>query len=629
MRSHVPFLSVVLLAAPAAAPAQEAELAPASLVVTGSRLATPAGETPYSVAVVPEAQLVGRESVADALSDLADVYVQAPGGRSGVAAIFLRGSDPNFTSVLLDGVPLNNPANPLGGSVNVSELSSAGIQRIELVAGPLSSLYGSGALAGVVNLVVPGGSPVHGGQARLGLGTAEDYSAFLRWRGPMARNYGGSLALTVDDSGDAAVSSRFRSQAIIGKLAPMDRPEAGRILFRLSRTEARAFPDSSGGPFLASIRELEERRSREGLIGVTQPLLSAGPIRLDVSASLFNRRDRTSSPGVAPSGADPVGVPGGEDETRYWRGAAQTSLRYETDGWQAVAGVETQREVARSAGELVFFGMAVPSGFRGDRWTHSGFVEASLASPAWVVNAGARIDRIDGLGARLTGRAGIRYRVPGSGLSFRAAAGTGFKAPSFYALGNPFVGNPELGPERSRSVEAGIEYDASGAASFSLTAFHSRFAGLVDFVPDPVPRLENRSVVISKGVSAALSTAVSDQLNASLQLHYADTTDRETGERLLNRPKWRSSSRLTWTPAPDVTLSGRHRYVGARRAFSVPTGITELSGYHDVSVEGAWRIAGGSLLRLVIDNLGDADQEDAVGFPAPGRRARLIVEQSF
>jgi outer membrane cobalamin receptor len=622
-------LSAVAVAAPTSAFAQTADPPQAELIVTGSRLPTPANATPYSVALLPEAQLVGRESVADALSDLAEIYVQAPGGRSGVAAIFLRGSDPNFTSVLLDGVPLNNPTNTLGGSVNVSEIASAGIERIEVVTGPLSSLYGSGALAGVVNLVLPGGREVHGIDGRVSVGTLDDHSAFLRWRGPLWRGYGGSLAGTYEDAGEAIQLSYFRSHALMGKIAPLERPDAGRFVFRLARTESRAFPDSSGGPRLAVIRELEERESREALIGASQAFPAANSLQLLLSGSLLNRRDETRSPGVAPSATDPVGVPAGEDDTRYWRAIGQGAVRYDAAGWQGVAGVEAQREVARSAGELVFFGMTIPSGFRDKRWTHSAFVEASRTTSNWVVNGGARIDRVDGLGLNATARAGVRYRVPGSGLSFRAAAGTGFKAPSFYALGNPFVGNPDLEPERSRSVEGGVQYGWARGGSFSLTAFYTRFAGLIDFVPDPFPRLENRSVVISKGVSAAASQSFGERLNASVQLQFADTRDQETGEKLLNRPRWRSSSLLTWNATDDVTISGRHRYVGPRRAFSVPTGVTGLSGYHTVSLEGAWTVASGPTVRVILDNALDSDHEDAVGFPAPEQRARLVVGKEF
>ena len=88
-----------------------------------------------------------------------------------------------------------------------------------------------------------------------------------------------------------------------------------------------------------------------------------------------------------------------------------------------------------------------------------------------------------------------------SGFSLRASAGDGFKAPSFYALGNPFVGNPRLAPEKSRAAEAGLVWTGAAGDSAALTVFRTRFDGLIDFIPGPPPRLENRNVVISKGAS--------------------------------------------------------------------------------------------------------------------------------
>lgn len=622
MIGFVPLLPLVMavpaLAQPAGAP---------EIVVTASRVAVPADQSPYSVAVIPEPRIVGRESVADALSDIADIYVQAPAGRAGQAAIFLRGADPNFTAVLLDGVPLNNTANALAGAVNVSEIASAGIERIEVVAGPLSSLYGSGALAGVVNLVVPGGAAEHALEARAGVGTFENYTGFARWRGPLAKSLGGSLALTYDNAGDAAPSSSFQSASVIGKIAPLEATNGGRAIFSIVGTRSRAFPEASGGPRFAVIRDREVRESREGLVGVSRPFRLGPSVRLDLSGSFLSRRDRTSNPGVAPSQSSPGGVPGGVDDTRYRRAIAQGALRYDGGKWQAVAGIESQKEVARSEGELSFFGMRLPSGFRGDRWTHSGFVEASRTASDWNVNAGARVDRVENMGTHITGRLGIRYLVPGSGLSLRASAGTGFKAPSFYALGNPFVGNPALTPERSRAVEAGVQWASADGASLSLAAFHTRYAGLIDFVPDPFPHLENRAVVISKGVSAAAARSFGNRFSASVQMQYSDTRDRDSGERLFNRPRWRSSSLVAWTPAAALTIVGRHRFVGARRAFSVPTGVVTISDYNAVSLEAAWAIGPGTMLRLIVDNALDGDNEDAVGFAAPGRSARVSVEK--
>ena len=625
--------SMFLLAAPALTVSSPVAAAPpeppAEIIITASRLSSTAAESPYSVRLLPERQVIGRSEIGDALSDLAEVYVQSPGGRSGTSALFLRGADPNFTAVLFDGVPLNNPASSLGGAVDVGDITAASIGRVELVTGPLSSLYGSGALAGVVNLIVPAGSDRSTFEAVAGAGTAGDKLGLLRWRGPVGAVHGGSVTLLYDDGGEDPGSARFKTSALIAKFATRDREDAGRVVVRLSDTDARGFPDASGGPELAAIRTLEERHGREALIGASQPVLRSGPWRIDLSGSFLRRRDRTISPGVASTENDPVGVPSGEDDTRYRRVGGQVAGRFERGGWQAVGGVEAQHEVARSQGFLDFFGQQFPTDFRQNRWTRSAFAEASRTANNLLVNVGGRLDRVDGLGSELTGRAGLLYRLDTSGLSVRANAGTGFKAPSFYALGNPFVGNPGLRPERSRSVEAGVDFAAPGGLILSLTAFRTRYAGLIDFVPDPVPRLENRSLVISKGVSASIASAPTRPLFASVQVQYAATRDRDSGEFLLNRPRWRTSSMLTYRALPGLTFTVRHRFVDRRLSFAVPTGVAMLSAYHTVSLESELVTGAGQALRFVIDNALDSDAEDAVGFPVPGRRARVLLQKRF
>jgi vitamin B12 transporter len=620
-------LSTALCVAPMLASAQSPTAVDA-VTVTASRLSLPAGQTPYSLAILPQAELAGRRSVADALGSLADVHVQTPGGRSGPASIFLRGADPNFTVVLLDGVPLNNSTNSRGGAVNVSEIDAAGFERVEIATGPLSSLYGSGSLAGVVNLVVAGGAQTHQFQATVGAGTRGHASGAGRWQGPLAGGLGGSLGLTVDDDGEQTEGARFKSKSLMGKVAPLGEADAGRLIFRLSETTARTFPDSSGGPRLAVIRDTDRRESEEQLLGLSVPVLKREGARLDLSAAYLNRRDDTQSPGVAPSAIDPFGIPAGVDSSRYRRVSAQAVARFDQADWTAVAGVEALREKGRSAGSLDFGAFQAPSNFDQQRDTVSAFVEAGRRATDWSVNTGLRLDDVEGLGQRVTARAGARYALGDTGLAVRGAVASGFKAPSFYALGNPFVGNRELGPERSLGGELGLVWTGDKGDA-SVTAFRTLFKGLIDFVPGPPPRLENRNLVTSEGVSASFRRALSPRLTSTVQASYAETTDNATGDQLLNRPKWRFSTSLTWTPTETVTLTARNSYVGKRNDYATPTGVQTLDAYGSLSLEGAWRFLPGTTARLVIDNALDDEHETAIGFPGQKVGARLFLNHSF
>lgn len=598
------------------------------MIVINSRIETRPDANPYRLEVLPETVLRTTTNIAEALSGLADIYVQTPGGRSGIASIFLRGADPNFAAVLLEGVPLNNPTNTRGGSVNVSEIEPDAFSRIEVAPGSLSSLYGSGGLSGVINLTIPAGTAEPGATTSLGIGSQEDYAVFARARGPLPRGYGGSLAVNIVDDGEGTGGSTFAAQSLTAKIAPLDRGNSGAVVLRVSRTQARAFPDSSGGDRYAELRTLDRRESAEALIGVTQPLVTRAGFRLQAAASAFTRRDETESPGIAASAWDPMGVPEGVDRTRYTRLIAQTVARFDLAKWQLAGGIEAQRESGRSEGELVFFGTAMPTGFDRERSTYSGFVEAMRTGARWTLNAGARVDHIDELGEHLTARTGVRYHIPGSRFSLRANAGTGFKAPSLYALGNPFIGNAALDPETSRGWEAGIDWAGEDADSFAVTLFHSRFANLIDFVPGPPARLDNRDVVISEGISAVWMHSFSESLAGSLRAQYAETRDNQTNADLLNRPKWRATAMLTWRTSDRLAFSGGYSFVGERDDYAIPTGDVTLSGYSMLSLNAAWS-AGESTLRLVFDNALDDRHEDSIGFTAPGRRARILWSRNF
>jgi outer membrane cobalamin receptor len=618
----------VLAAVPAVATAQTAPEV-RDVVVTASRLGSIAALSPFDIQTLPQTEIAPRRSVAEALQGLAEIHVQAPGGRSGFASIFLRGADPNFTAVMLDGVPLNNPTNSRGGSVNISEIDTPGIERVEVVTGPLTSLYGSGALSGAVNLIVAGGAPDNTVTAMAAAGTREDYAGSLQWRGSLQPGLGGSLTLSGSDDGDMVEGASFRTWALTGKLERTERPEDGRLLFRFTQTEAEAFPESSGGPRLATLRGVDHRDAREALVAASQSVFRREGFRFDLSGSYLSRRDETETPGVAPSAFDPVGLPAGSDDSRYKRVLGQAIARFDGAGWSAAAGAEAQHETGKSEGELVFFGFPMPAAFDLERTTVSGFLEAQRATSNWTFNAGARVDDVEGLDARVTGRAGVRYLIPGSRVSLRASVGSAFKAPSFYALGNPFVGNPDLKPERSRTGEVGLVWNGEGGDYLSAGLFRTEFKDLIDFDPGPPPRLTNRSSVVSKGASVAGAKALTPQLRATAQVQYADTFDSDTGNELLNRPKWRATASLAWSPSTRLGFTARYSYVGERGDYAVPTGVQDLEAYHLVSLEAAYRVTEKTGLRLVVDNALDGDYEEAIGVPTPPLRARVMLTQRF
>src|SRR5690606_7752444 len=480
-------MAIVAAGCPAAALADDEPL-----VVTASRRPLAAEQLPYWVKVVEGPDLEEAESLDAALARLPDVYIQAPGARTGFASLFLRGADPNFTVVMLEGVPLNSPTNSRGGAVNLAAIPAAAIGRAELVAGSASTLYGSGALAGALNLLLPEPTP----RPRLSFagsaGTEGEISGLARWQGPIARGWGATLSALADDAGSATPLSGFASRGL-DLLFASQRDSRDRAVVHFAKSRSHGWPDNSGGLMFATRDDLEVRSGKELVLSASHALARFASGRLALSASYLERDDAVTSPGVDASPFSPVGVPAGYDATHYRSIGLRPTLDWTVGEWRATLGVAAQWERGASDGYLDF-GIPVPSGFDLRRTTRSVFADLDRVAGPVTFEAGLRFDSVEDGASRTTGRIGLRAALTDR-LALKANAGTAWKAPSFYALANPFVGNPDLEPESGSSVELGLEQSFAGDGTLAVTVFRSRYRNLIDFVPGDVPRLENRSIV--------------------------------------------------------------------------------------------------------------------------------------
>jgi outer membrane cobalamin receptor len=308
------------------------------------------------------------------------------------------------------------------------------------------------------------------------------------------------------------------------------------------------------------------------------------------------------------------------DDMHYRRLVARPTANIDVEGVHLALGAQAQHERARSEGYLDF-GVPVPSGYRAERTTLSAFAELDGNIGKLALNEALRIDHIEGIGTKVTGRLGLRYALA-EAVSLRGSAGTAFKAPSFYALGNPFVGNPDLRPESSTAYELGLDWRIDSANRASVAVFRTRYRDLVDFIPADPPRLDNRSRVTSQGVSASISRMIGRRWQASVEAQYVETEDGATGQQLLNRPRWRAGASLEWRPTDTLSLDARYTFTDERDDYAIPTGTLTLKPAHRARFSAMWAVDPKTRLRLDIENLFDDPAQDAIGFPSPGFRVR-------
>ena len=231
------------------------------------------------------------------------------GGRGGTGSLYVRGADPNYTLVLIDGVRVNDPTNARGGSFDFSTLDVADVERVEIARGPYSAVYGGDALAGVINIVTRQ-APREKTTAALDAtaGAYDTRELALSAGGPLG---GGNWSLGASDSNEGEVvrGNQFDSQRVSGSFdTHLGDATTLFVTGRYSESDREGWPDDSGGYEFAAIRDTEHRKANETLFGAGAST-RAGNATFGLTLGYFDRNDLIDSPGVAPGVRDPFGVP--------------------------------------------------------------------------------------------------------------------------------------------------------------------------------------------------------------------------------------------------------------------------------------------------------------------------------
>jgi len=605
-----------------------------NVIVTATRLA---GEQAGSnVTILDAATIQARNpgSVVDLLRDLPGVYVQQSGGRGSVVSLFTRGAKPNFTLVLLDGVKANDPTNTRGGSYDFSTLDLNDIERIEFVRGPASAVYGSDAVGGVINIISR-----HGGET-LDAGLTADGGSFgyARVAGHVGGPIGGAtgnIGLSYTDNGMPVDGSTLKGTNLDAALTlPRLADTAVSFNGRYNSSIATSFPDSSGGPRLSVLRTLDHRDIQEGVFGAHALRDFAPGWSMALDYGFYERGSDATSPGVAPSAQTPFGIPANGDKARFTRQQVTWTNRFAPmPGLDAAVGVDMQAEHGVDDGYLMFGPAKVPTHFAENRTLWAGFAQARYqVTPALALSGSARYDD-SGDTHHFSPQVRADYDLADWGTQFQLTWAKAYKLPSFYALGNPIVGDPTLKPEEAENVEGGVSQALWGFGVWKTQAFATNYRDLIDFRPGAVPKLVNLSTVHVRGIetSLALTWSLLDwgTLTATPRLSYTNARNQLTGASLRDVPSWLAGGTLIWKPVPRWTVSFDVNHVGRMVDNAVPTGDVSLSAHSRADLAVEYEVLPNLALHLGVDNVFDRHYEDVVGFPAPGAIVRGGVRASL
>lgn len=588
------------------------------ILVVGSRLNSV--DTTTSVYEIDQAQLERQAplSILDALQNLPGIYVSQPAGRSGIASVTSRGAESNFTVVMVDGVQVNDPTNTRGGSFDFTTLDLNEVQSIQLIQGPASSRYGSDALAGVINITTIPKKP--GTSLQLSIGEQDFRTAGLR--STLFANELGRLNLAVSTVTDDARSDAEYSGDFI-RLNYSNQFDHSKVQgqFAFSESAQSGFPEDSGGREFAVLRGLDVRSNDSATFALSSQHEISIDTQLLFQINHLRRRDEFDSPGIAPGPRSDFGVPPNSSDSRFERTQANVHLVHKWPGLEVVAGIDWRREDGEADGEVTFLG---PTFFSLDRNSTGLFAEALVPLGSKTkFHASLRRDEPEQFDGETTYALAIDHTF-NERLSFFARTATGFKLPSFFALGNSLVGNPDLNPETVSSYEVGLSGRFGESNRLQLSWYYSDFEELIDFDPIAFTNV-NRSNVTTTGFDLNWSGELERYaIQYGLFVSYVDI-DIEPSGRLRQRPQWSIGANAEVAIGKHANFNLTLQNADERFDSSIPNPEVELAAYTRLDAALHYDFTSKLRTSLVFDNLLDAKYSDADGFLAIGRRARLTL----
>lgn len=618
-----------------------------TVVVTATRQPTPIAATSQPVTVISGADLRARgvQTASEALRQVPGAAVAQTGSTGGVTSLFLRGGESRYTKVLIDGVAVNT----VGGTVFLQNLTVDNVDRIEVVEGPASALYGADAMAGVIQIFTRRGSD-RGADLSVDGGTygTRDASASVRAGSPLVDiSLGGGWHHT---DGLVAFNNGYTNGTLSAAAAV--RPRAGTGVHLTSRYTGATyhFPTDFAGNVGDTNSYTREHRLVLGA-DMSQAVGNAVTLRLvggdmEVHGLTEDRQaGATATNGYSTS----------RDRTDGARRTAELRAEFSLpEATLLTVGLPYERESESSLSEQRSFAAGAPGGYSGvstfGRRTTRGVYAAGQSAPrSWLAyDASIRYDDHSDYQSITTYHAGLSV-APWIGARLRAAYGTGFNAPAFYeTIGSLYnEPNPNLQPEQTRTVDVGLEQSlAGGRVDARVGAFDQRFSQIVQYTVLPTnvqgvqPAIyENLTGARSHGYSAGVRLALTSSLSASAD--YLHTIARvvsvppayqgseRAGDQLLRRPSHSGTGALSysdhgWSAAAVVT------YVGSRPDIDFqqyPSPRVALPAYTTLDLSGAMPLlrSGSSSVALTarVENALDRRYQEIANFPALGRTVLL------
>jgi vitamin B12 transporter len=623
-------------------PPQQPLLDPNLVTVTANRVPTEIQRTGSAITVVPAAEIrkANPGSLADVLRAVPGLDLTENGGPGSVANVRIRGANSGQTLVLVDGVRVNDAGGP-SGEFDFGLVPPALIDRIEVLRGPQSALYGSDAIGGVVNIITKRGrgEPVRNVTLEAGsYGTIAASTSISGSSGPWS--YAFALSGIRSDSFSTWGYRVGRLERANG--GPFETDEFSRI-GGFGRV---GFNPGTGFRFEVNVTSAETRQDYDAAFGAFPDTPSTSRRRFTQVAAraeldafdgmlthalqvYFNRTERwfRDSSFFMQGGQRRESRSESQFDSDRVGAEYQATLRMREFG-TLIAGGRIERETADSFSRTVLPTATLPNRtIAVDQSTASAFALWQLpVGERLLLSLGGRYDKVLDAEGFPTFRVTAAYRIPETGTKLRASVGTGAKAPTLFQRLSPQFGTANLSPERSFGYDAGIDQEFfGGRLTFSITAFHNRLKNLIDFTAGPVclPTqvfgcYVNVAEATTSGIEASGRVVILEGLlSATGSYTYLHAKDDRTNLTLTRRPQHAGRFALQITPTekwsiePSVRMASERFSSAGERNRLAPHARFDV--YSEYRFDKVWKAYGR------IENITDARYQDVFNYGTTGR----------
>lgn len=592
-------LATPALAAEGSVDAQASADEQITVLATGQ--SAPVDETGQSIAVagVQEIEAIQGPDITRVLQRLPGVTLTRNGGLGSFTGVRIRGADSEQTLVLVDGARLADVSSP-GSGFDFGTLLPANIEKIELLRGSNSVVWGSDAIGGVVAVTT---------RQLKGVDASAEYGSRNTFSGNAAAGFvAGELGLTLD--GGYTRTDGISALVSDSELDGFEQWQAGgRAKYDFGGgfsafVDARYARSKTGLDFTFANNYVQTTRQASGRTGIAY---ASDALDLTAAYSIADTRRAYDSPGFG------YGYTGRDQQAELrgrWKALPGTALVFgASQTWDRYDGTFDARQSAKQT---------------------SGYLMLDHTGSGFDLAAGLRLDHHDRFGDAWSVGANGSYAI-GDGWRLRASYGEGFKAPTLYQLYG-FAGNSDLVPERSRSYEAGIERgNRNGTVHYGLTVFRRDSRNLIDYdqsANDGMGGYFNAGNARATGFELEGDVRPVDALQLRAAYSYVESINRSTGKDLARRPRHALTLSADWTtPLHALALGADLRFVGD--SFDDVDNTVKLKGYAVTDLRASLPVTEKLELFGRVENVTDEKYQMVAGYNTPGRSAFAGVRARF